>query len=66
MGNKIDEIIEEFFESLLQRYQKRLEESIRGSEFVFDSVDLLYCKLHEICLNRGGSYIDSPECLKNK
>ena len=66
MGNKIDEIIEEFFESLLQRYQKRLEESIRGSEFVFDSVDLPYYKLHEICLNRGGSYIDSPECLKNK
>ena len=66
MGNKIDEIIEEFFESLLQRYQKRLEESIRGSEFVFYSVDLSYYKLHEICLNRGGSYIDSPECLKNK
>ena len=66
MGNETDEIIEEFFESLLQRYQKLLEESIRGSEFVFDSVDLLYYKLHEICLNRGGSYIDSLECLKNK
>ena len=33
---------------------------MRGSEFVFDCVDSLYCKLHKISLNRGGSYIDSP------
>ena len=39
---------------------------MRGSEFVFDSVDLLYYKLHKISLNRGGSYIGSPEWLKNK
>ena len=31
-----------------------------------DSVDLLYYELHIISLNRGGSYIDSPEWLKNK
>ena len=39
---------------------------MRGSEFVFDCVDSLYCKLHKISLNRGGSYIDSPYQLKNK
>ena len=39
---------------------------MRGSEFVFDGVDLLYYELHKISLNRGGSYIDSPEWLKNK
>ena len=39
---------------------------MKGSEFVFDSVDLLYYKLHEISLNRGGSYIDSPKWLKSK
>ena len=39
---------------------------MKGSEFVFDNVDLLYCKLHRISLNRGGSYVDSPEWLKNK
>ena len=50
----------------MQKYQKRLEEKIRGSEFVFDSVDLLLYKLHKISLNRGGSYIDSPKWLKNK
>ena len=39
---------------------------MRGSEFVFDSIDLLYYNLHEMSLNRGGSYIDSPKWLKNK
>ena len=39
---------------------------MKGSKFVFDSVDLLYYKLHEINLNRGESYIDSPSWIKNK
>ena len=39
---------------------------MRGSQFVFDSIDLLCYKLHKISLNRGGSYIDYPEWLKNK
>ena len=66
IGSEIDEIIEELFESLLQKYQKDLEESIRGSEFIFDSVDLFYYKLNKVGLNRGRSYIDSPEWLKNE
>ena len=36
------------------------------SKFVFDRDDLLHYILHKISLNRGGSYIDSPEWLKNK
>ena len=39
-GNEIDEIIEELFESLLQNYQKNLEEPMRGSKFVPDGNDL--------------------------
>ena len=39
---------------------------MRGSEFVFDGVDVLYYDLKKISLNRGGSYIDSPEWIKNK
>ena len=66
MGNETDEIIEELFASLLQKYQNKLEEKMRESEFVFDSVDLLHDNLHKISLNRGGSYIDSPKWLKNK
>ena len=33
---------------------------MRGTEFVFDYVQLLYYKCHKINLNHGGSYIDSP------
>ena len=66
MGNETDKIIEDLFDSFLQRHKKNLEESMRESEFVFDSVDSLYYKLHKISLNRGGSYIDSPTWLKNK
>ena len=35
MGSETDEIIKEFFESLLQRYQEGLEELMKGSEFYF-------------------------------
>ena len=39
---------------------------MRGSEFVYDSVDVLYYNLNKVSLSRGGSYIDSPRWLKNK
>ena len=39
---------------------------MRGSEFVPDSINLLYYHLQQVGLKRGGSYIDSPEWLKNK
>ena len=61
MGNKTEKIIKELFKSSLQKYQEGLEESIRGSEFIFDSVDALYYDLNKISLSRGGSYIDSPK-----
>ena len=66
IGNETDEIIKKLFESLLQKYQDGLEKLMKGSELLFDSVDLLYYKLHKISLKRGGSYIDSPEWLKDK
>ena len=39
---------------------------MKGNEFIFDSVDALCYDLNKISLSRGGSYIDSPEWLKNK
>ena len=66
IGNETDEIIKNRFESLFQKYQEGLEKSIKGNEFVFDNVNLLYYQFHKIRLNRGGSYIDSLEWLKNK
>ena len=37
---------------------------MRGSEFVYDSVDALH--YNKISLSRGGSYIDFPKWIKNK
>ena len=66
IGSETDEIIEDLFESFLQKYQEGLEESMRGSEFVYDSVDVLYYNLNKVSLSRSGSYIDSPKWLKNR
>ena len=61
-----DEIIKELLKSLLQRYQKNLQEKMRGSYFAFDGVNFLYYDFNKISISRGGSYIDSPKWLKNK
>ena len=61
INDKAGEVIEELFKSLQDRYQNNLEKSMKGSEFVFDYVHLLYYKSHKINPNRGGSYIDSPD-----
>ena len=50
----------------MQRYQEGLEESMKGSEFIFDVIDIMYYNLKKLSLNRGESYIDSLEWLKNK
>ena len=55
IDNETNEIIQERFDSFLQKYKKRLEESMKGSGFVFDSLDFLHYKCHKISLNRGGS-----------
>ena len=64
MGNELNEIIKELFKSLLQNYQNDLEISMRGSESMKESAELLYNHLQNVSLRRGGSYVDSPKWLK--
>ena len=64
-GEDTNTIIREIFKSFLHNYQQELK-IIKGSDFVFESVDLLDYKLHRVRLNRGGSYTKSPKCLENK
>ena len=52
-----DESDKELFDLPKNRYQNNLE-SMKGSEFVFDNVHLLYYKCHKINPNHGGSYKD--------
>ena len=61
-----DEIVEEILDSLLQKYQCALGNTQEGNNHVFDSIHALYYKLRKTSLHRRGSYIDSPEWLKNK
>ena len=64
MDSETDEIIKELLKSFLQGCQEGSEESMRGSNFIFDSVDAL--NLEKISLSRRGSNIDPPKWLKNK
>ena len=53
IGNETNEIIGELFDSFCQKYQEGQEKLMKGSAFVFDSVDLFYYKFHRTSLNRG-------------
>ena len=65
-GNETDDIIKRLLNSFLTNYQN--EEAIlrNGSNFVFESVDLLSYHIHKTSLKRGKSYIKSPEWILNK
>ena len=60
IGNDTNEIIQELFTSLFNRYQVCLEQSMKDSDYAFDYVEALHGKYHKISLNRGGSYKESP------
>ena len=62
--DKADEAIEELVESLISRYQIGLETSKKVVTLFL--IVLIYCKCHKISFNYEGSYIDSPDCIKNR
>ena len=62
---KQKKFLKNFFDLLKNRYQNNLE-SMKGSDFVFDYIDLLYYKCSKINPKRGVWYIDSPDWIKNK
>ena len=66
IGDDNDDIIEELFKSFLQKYEESLQNKMRGSDFEFDVVFFLYYDFNKISISRGGSYIDSPQWLKNQ
>ena len=52
-----NEVVNELFESLLSRYQISLEISMKGSDFIFDSVKLLCYKFYKINFKLGESIL---------
>ena len=65
-GIETDDVIHELFNTFRRRYQEGLQTKMKGSSFTFERIDLLEYHLHKISLNRGSSYIKSPEWIKNK
>ena len=64
--NDANEVAGDPFHSPHSRYQGNLETSMRGSDFIFESVQFLYYKCHKINFKHGGLYIDSREWIKKK
>ena len=65
-GSDTDEVIKLLFESILKIYELNLQEKLKGSDFAFDGLNFFYYDFNKTSINRGGSYIDSPQWLKNK
>ena len=58
-------LLKDFLNHFYKKYEENLQE-MKGSNFEFDGVNFLYYDFNKISINRGGSYIDSPQWLKNK
>ena len=63
-GNETNDIIKGLLNSFLNNYQKEEIVLRNGSNFVFESVELLSYHLQKTSLKRGKSYIKSSEWLK--
>ena len=50
IGDDTNDVIKKLFKSFLQRYQEGLQEKMRGSEFEFDCIHLLYYDFNKISL----------------
>ena len=67
MGSDTENVIDTLFNTLLQNFQSAQETSNeRGSEFIPDSVEVLYYEFHKIDIIRAESYIVSPDWIINK
>ena len=67
VGSDTNDVIDRLFNTLLQIFQSAQETSSkRGSEFIPDSVELLYYHFQRIDIIRAESYIMSPDWIVSK
>ena len=67
MGSNTENVIDTLFSTILQRFQQAQETSNdKGSEFIPESVELLYYYFQKISIRRVESYIMSPDWILNK
>ena len=65
VSHEVDEVVKNLFDYLKNRYPNNFQ-SMKGSEIVFHYIYLMYYKCHKINPNRGGSYVNYPDWIKNK
>ena len=63
-GSDTYELIKLLFESFLKKYEENLQEKMKGSDLEFDGINFFYYAFNKTSINRGRSYIDSPQWLK--
>ena len=61
-----NEVIDKLSESLRSIYQGNLETSMEVSEFISDSVQLMYYKCYRVNFRGHDSYINYPDWIKKK
>ena len=67
MGSGTEDVIDTLFNRILQRFQQAQETSKdKGSEFIPESVGLLYYCFQEINIRRAEQYIMSFDWMVNK
>ena len=64
--SEVNEVVNELIKWLRSKYQENLETSMKGSVFVFGSVQLMYYMCHKVNFKCVHSYIDSPNWIKKK
>ena len=62
----MNKVVDKLFDLFSATYQVNLETSMRGNDFIFDSVQKMYYKCHKLNFRRGGSHIDYPDWIKQK
>ena len=61
-GDDTQVFISNLYDSLLENFEKK-KHSLRGSNLVFDGIELTLVQFIKLKLKRGGSYIPTPDCI---
>ena len=65
IGSETSMVADDLFKRFLNDFSLRTK--MKKSNLTYDRVRAFYYKLHKISINKvGGSYIDSPDWIKNK
>ena len=66
MGSDTNDIGKELLESGIQKNQELMKYLTKNSGLILEGVELMNYDVNKISINRSGSYIESPMCLKFK